>query len=40
MMQHWQSLVQSEGHLGKNYMLNVALNPSNLDDALGIDLFL
>ena len=35
MMQHWQSLVQSEGHLGKNYVLNWALNLSNLDDGLG-----
>ena len=30
MIQHQQSLVQSEGHLGKNSMLNLALNPSNL----------
>ena len=35
MMQHWQSLVQSRGHLKKNYMLNLALNLSNLDSGLG-----
>ena len=32
MMQHWQSLMQLEGHLEKNPMLNLALNLSNLGD--------
>ena len=35
MIQHQQSLVQSEGHLGKNSMLNLALNPSNLGNGSG-----
>ena len=35
MMQQLQSLVQSEGYLGKKYMLNLALNLSNLGNGLG-----
>ena len=32
MMQHQQSLVQSQGHLGKNSMLNFFFNLSDLGD--------